>query len=854
MIKVTDSTAVLAAFLSSDRLVLPDILPVKSRVHDIELLTQAILDYQPYVHRKLRTDDVQAMISLYQLSNGNTTLRPLLSSLANEYLDWQGNCFVVKPQRLSDWLALLSLLDGSWVIAQAYADLHVNFEFSVSELAHCIESFQCPFALPRRMSKSFADNHVHLGGHGYLGPSLLSFCLYGAEIKNKFHWPVRPEYTVYESGYLNKQDIATQCCLIGDALAHGVFTNDKTIQYRDNTTSGDKFEHKTLDAIKCYEAETAPQQFIAKATCESQPSAKRWLLYLTGLLVESRIESGSLLLLARLTNILRNYMLVSGVGLSQFVEVSRFGARHQRGESHTLGAGVVNESLEADLDKGVMREFRTTPNTLLKGKNQKIKPDAFFASLKQLYLNSFAENTHFVLHFTRSGSREDKLQEARRHALRQQTELLQDFTHSVTFSEQECETISGLAKFAYLDLRKAIRGYDVAGNENELPVEVFAPALRVLRDSKYPTQGVKFNRLPKPFITVHAGEDFSHLLSGMRAIDEAVVFCDYGVGDRLGHALAMGVCPKKWACRQDRAYLSVGEHLDNLVWCHQKALSVIQSVPEMVGVLPLLQEKIHYWSEFLYGEAQPPKRLYDAWLLRRNCPIILKSDTQQALKLPEVGQFDPRLSGWVMDFGAQSKVTGHTKHIKLWEKYLFANRDPEFSQRRGTLLSVDCSAQQSAQTFGFSHGRYFDSVSAAELTLYEAIQDWQMEHYAALGIVIEACPTSNIFIGRFEHYKEHPIYRWDPPNKNWLKKGEKFNQFGLRKGPVAVCVNTDDAALMPTTIDNEHRILEQVAVHDYEVGAMVAEDWVERIRQRGLELFRQNHLDWFSEADKTALT
>lgn len=126
-------------------------------------------------------------------------------------------------------------------------------------------------------------------------------------------------------------------------------------------------------------------------------------------------------------------------------------------------------------------------------------------------------------------------------------------------------------------MRKAIRGYDVAGNENELPIEVFAPALRVLRSAKHSSQSLFTTRHQRPFLTIHAGEDYSHLLSGLRAIDEAVYFCDYQSGDRIGHGLALGVSPSSWAQRQQTAYVTIGEHLDSLVWCFQKSLEVIQN-------------------------------------------------------------------------------------------------------------------------------------------------------------------------------------------------------------------------------------------------------------------------------------
>lgn len=51
----------------------------------------------------------------------------------------------------------------------------------------------------------------------------------------------------------------------------------------------------------------------------------------------------------------------------------------------------------------------------------------------------------------------------------------------------------------------------------------------------------------KIHFTYHAGEDFYHILDGLRTIYEVVEFLDYGEGDRIGHASAAGVSPQLWA-------------------------------------------------------------------------------------------------------------------------------------------------------------------------------------------------------------------------------------------------------------------------------------------------------------------
>ncbi|BBN83698.1 hypothetical protein PA25_36830 [Pseudoalteromonas sp. A25] len=833
MICTSDKSVVAAALLTSDRLLktadnLEQVLTRSEAPEHNASFINAVEDYQKYVSHTLRTDDIRHMLTLHGTSDIDGDPEQLLSKLADYYLQWQGNSFEVKPKKLDQWLELLSLIDPSWVVAQAYKDITSQHGVSYLDVINAIVNEQCPFALPNdRFGRGYADNHVHLGGHGYIGPSLLSFALYGEQLDDAIVWPRRSEYTQFESGVYKKQSLPIWCHYLGCKLIERTFNVSDKPFIPFSSEEAKKAEHNILVYLNEDEAQLPSQPYFVAAHNRSAPSAKRWLLYCLGIL--STHSNLNLLKsqFIRTSNILRNYMVVSGVGLSQFVNHSRFKARDVRALKHQTNSAL--DALNADMHQNY-REFRATSKVLLGSECFPSNPDTLAKVLNGLYKISLAERVHFVLHFTRSGERSDKYQEGFRKRLKQQVNMLQEFACSTTFSEVESNK-SGLSKAQSeltFDLRKAIRGFDVAGDENQLPIEVFAPALRVLREAKYSSKGMFSNRMQRPFLTVHAGEDFSHLLSGLRAIDEAVYFCDYQAGDRLGHALALGVLPKKWAKRQRVAYLTLDEHLDNLVWCYQKALEVVQQVPQFTGVLQLLNEKIQYWSSLLHGQEYTCRTLYEAWKLRKNCPLAVSNKNLMG-------------PGWAIDFDENKPSNTSNKAFELWKQY---TDNSLLSDNNQKSVMIHCIPKQGEEPFGTEQGMYFDSISAAELELYEAIQDLQMEKYAAQEIIIEACPTSNVYIGRFKHHREHPIFRWDPPEQEWIKVGEKFNQFGLRKGAVAVCVNTDDSALMPTTIQNEHRILQQSAIEYYDVGVNKAEIWIERIRKKGIDVYKSNHLDW----------
>ncbi|MDV5062354.1 hypothetical protein R2R38_24510, partial [Vibrio diabolicus] len=120
------------------------------------------------------------------------TVQQVLSQLAGYFLEWQGDRFEVKPEHLDEWLTFLSLIDCSWVIAQAYVDLIVKHDISAQNISDAIAKQQCPVALHKKpVRKKFADNHIHLGGHGHTGNSLINFALFFEKSEGKVYWPKR---------------------------------------------------------------------------------------------------------------------------------------------------------------------------------------------------------------------------------------------------------------------------------------------------------------------------------------------------------------------------------------------------------------------------------------------------------------------------------------------------------------------------------------------------------------------------------------------------------------------------------------------------------------------------------------
>lgn len=95
-------------------------------------------------------------------------------------------------------------------------------------------------------------------------------------------------------------------------------------------------------------------------------------------------------------------------------------------------------------------------------------------------------------------------------------------------------------------LRK-LRGIDICGVEEQQPLWVSAEILRKLRRRSAEIAGRRPALKLEPLrLTLHAGEDFRWLTSGMRAVAEPFHWNLIERGDRIGHGIAVTLKPKRW--------------------------------------------------------------------------------------------------------------------------------------------------------------------------------------------------------------------------------------------------------------------------------------------------------------------
>jgi hypothetical protein len=303
------------------------------------------------------------------------------------------------------------------------------------------------------------------------------------------------------------------------------------------------------------------------------------------------------------------------------------------------------------------------------------------------------------------------------------------------------------------NVRNKLVGIDAAASEFDAPPEVFAPVFRRLARNGF-----------KGF-TYHAGEDFFHVISGLRAIYEAITFCSLPTGSRIGHATATAISVRQWkSILGKHIYMHRGEWLDNLVFTYY--LITTRNITELQPLVNRLEKKIVQIAKVIYGAVLTPVVLLEAWKMRRFCPVLARQDKEEDAKLNTFYSLDE----WQDQLEIRRNIPG--KKIFLAYHGFVARKKYETPIKISPFSLI--------------------SIRATERLQLEILA-WMAQEE----IIIETLPTSNVRIGQHKNYSEYHL-------KNWLK-------LKRNKKPIPdIVIGTDDTGIFATNIYNEY-----VNVHCY---------------------------------------
>jgi len=431
-----------------------------------------------------------------------------------------------------------------------------------------------------------------------------------------------------------------------------------------------------------------------------------------------------------------------------------------------------------------------------------------------------------------------------------------------------------------------IVGIDAASLELGAPPEVFAPAFRFLREFPIrvrasPVGGrcmeshddvvslIEDRRLG---MTYHVGEDFCHLLSGLRAIHEVIEFLKPRRGDRLGHAIALGLNPRSWMRQIGyQAALSKQEWLDTLVWVYH----LLGPGHDLVLAFEL-EDEIKQLSRQIYGHLEAefgrhldwtPATLYDAWRLRQLDPGSINLDDLLLSHRSAPSQGSTR---WVDEYGRKADKWIYLRQERMRlrrenpfefaeERYWFSKPDPrapddaderyrvtrkhspDFLHRRWARVQVQA-MQEATRRLGSNDSFYLlghywydqnvkrngDKVISVDMEghkhewtrLCREVQARVKKIIEREQIVVEVNPSCNRVVGPFNRYSEHHVFDLTLDEENRMLQD------------IRVTVNSDNPGVFNTSLMHEFYLLAEILFRKNVPEAQVI-TWLDWLRKNG---------------------
>lgn len=379
-------------------------------------------------------------------------------------------------------------------------------------------------------------------------------------------------------------------------------------------------------------------------------------------------------------------------------------------------------------------------------------------------------------------------------------------------------------RFRYAESASRVYGIDACSPEIGCRPEIFGQAFRYLKYEQNFSDGIDpEKRRSRLRSTYHVGEDFLDIVDGMRAIDEAIYYLNLTHGDRLGHALALGVSPREWyGFKGNRVLCSRHDILDNTVWIYQKIRKYNISGTETI-MMNLRRRFVHLFQE-IYG--------YEAGESREECDIDLYYD---AWKLR--GD-DPEIY-----YGGKLKEE-ETLSSTVWDEYGRNRKYPELERIRREQRCVRLYYRYHYDKVVKARGKAIveHKIEQELIEVIEKIQHCLQLDIVEKGLAIETNPSSNYLIGTFRSYDKHPLM-------NWYNKKLTLNREELENCPqLDVTINTDDQAVFGTSLENEYALMAvalEKAVDEkgnpkYKKDMIY--DWLENIRRNGFTRCFQQQL------------
>lgn len=326
-----------------------------------------------------------------------------------------------------------------------------------------------------------------------------------------------------------------------------------------------------------------------------------------------------------------------------------------------------------------------------------------------------------------------------------------------------------------------LRGIDAAANELDAPPEVFASCYRIC-------QAAGLTRR-----SYHVGEDFPHLLTGLRKMLDALELLDLRDGDRIGHGTAMGMSPQLWRERMPgKLTVKRGEWMLDLL----AAWRLLREMPGGTAESYRVAHDLAAYASHVFGrdiscaalERAMGFRYLDAYYLQESYDPSWRWDIAS---LNDLWQAEAKRVH-------EARVSNLQDTDLLWEWL----SKPNLWERSEALVEVDAA--------------YFDDAT------YIRIQQALMVKVAKYGVIIETLPSSNVRISHYHNFSEHHALRW--------MRVPGFMQEGDPE--IMVSLGSDDPGIFAGDLSTEFYQL-YAALRNQNIGDKAALDYLAPLNERG---------------------
>jgi hypothetical protein len=332
------------------------------------------------------------------------------------------------------------------------------------------------------------------------------------------------------------------------------------------------------------------------------------------------------------------------------------------------------------------------------------------------------------------------------------------------------------------ELLVVLRGIDAASVEQAQPTWVLLPLFERVRQAAQQAS-LKLGhshpdlRTPTLRATVHAGEDFTRLVEGIRRMHESVEFDLLRMGDRIGHGVALGIDPARWMKSHPSCAQTAEDRLDDLLWELTRYSN--QSLDCSASRVAFVQGEVARLSRHMYGDSPPTTEQL----------LALRGLLHQPSALERVGYPFPSSHDPTDELG------------KLLARYLSDG-------------SVYARGQQIVTVSGSEH----------EVAMLQAAQRFLRRELSRLEITVESNPSSNLLIGNFASLDEIPTFRLDSPMTT--TKEEPGDE------SVLLSINSDDPVSFASCLADEYAHIYYSLLRQ-QIPARDALKWIDHVRAVG---------------------